>query len=85
MHAIETAEHARLAEMDQLQQTMDIFKAIHDIVRNERMFVRDTDREIKDPNAFFVQKTTDNNIHAGKSVFEVEDGYFTKTIAREVG
>lgn len=74
-----------MAEMDQLQQTMDIFKTVHDNVRNERLFVKDVDTEIKDPNAFYIQKTTGNDIHGGKSVFEVEDGHFTKIIAQEVG
>lgn len=85
MHALETAEHLKLAEFDHLQQNADLLSAIHDQVRNEPMFVADRDTTLRDPNNFYVQNTTKNVLHQGPSIFEVNDQHFTKTVAREVG
>ena len=85
MHALDTAEHLKLAEFDHLQQTVDILNAIHDEVRNEPLFVPEKSHEVRDPNSFMVQNTTSSSLYLGQSIFEVDDLHHTKTIAREVG
>ena len=86
-HAIETNEQLKVAEFDHLQQTLDILKAVHDEVRNLPLFIPEAetgDKTVRDPNAFFVDKVTVGKRSLGTSVFQVDDGYHTKTIAKRV-
>lgn len=78
-----------ISEFDHLQQAVDIFKAMHDVLRNEKMFVKtgrgDEDLLVKDPNDFTVENTTQKDKLPEQSIFEVDEGHFTKLIAQRVG
>ncbi len=78
-----------ISEFDHLQQAVDIFKAMHDVLRNEKMFVkpgrRQSDLFVKDPNDFTVENTTQKDSSGDLSIFEVDDGHFAKLIAQRVG
>lgn len=78
-----------ISEFDHLQQTVDIFKAMHDVLRNHQLFVQTTrggeEQLVKDPNNFTVENTTQQAPQTDTSIFEIDDGHFTKLIAQRVG
>lgn len=89
MHALEVNEHMVISEFDHLQQTVDIFKSIHDVIRNEGLFVRkksgNTETGISDPNSFVIENTTHQDEYEESSIFEIDDHHFSKLIAQRVG
>ena len=78
-----------ISEFDHLQQTVDIFKAMHDVLRNEQLLFQGTRRQeelfVKDPNDFTVENTTQKPSQSDSSIFEADDGHFAKLVAQRVG
>ena len=84
-------EHLKLGEFDHLQQTLDFMIQIHNTVRNkpflidEKKELEDSVRGVKDPNAFFVESTKEEDLATRKTIFEVENEHYYKTAAQSIG
>ena len=89
MHAVEPNEHLRICEFDHLQQTLDVFKHIHAVVRNKPLFGlrKSQSTEVRDPNAFFLEDHTKDHSDRfeEQSVFDRDEQHFAKLIASKVG
>ena len=91
LHAVTPNEHLKIGEFDHLQQTLDILIQLHNTVRN-RPFLINEKRELElsvrgvtDPNAFFVENSTEEDLSQRKTIFEVEQQHYYKTAAQSIG